>query len=97
MGNTAICSYIVDAYPLQSMTVIMFYSIALSLSSFLDPFFIAQWVATMGYTWTFATHGMIIVFFVLPVLVLVHRFGSRVRAVCGAPDWVDPEYDHDAV
>jgi multidrug resistance protein len=37
IGNTCICSYIVDAYPLQSMSVITFYSVWLNLSAFLDP------------------------------------------------------------
>ena len=37
IGNTCIASYIVDAYPLQSMSVITFYSVAINLSAFLDP------------------------------------------------------------
>lgn len=37
VGNTVICSYIVDAYPLQSMSVITFYSVFLNLSAFIDP------------------------------------------------------------
>jgi MFS family permease len=37
MGNTVICAYIVDAYPLQSMSVITFYSVFLNLSAFADP------------------------------------------------------------
>jgi MFS family permease len=37
MGNTTVCSYIVDAYPLQSMSVITFYSVFLNLSAFIDP------------------------------------------------------------
>jgi multidrug resistance protein len=37
IGNTCIASYIVDAYPLQSMSVITFYSVWLNLSAFLDP------------------------------------------------------------
>ena len=37
IGNTCICAYIVDAYPLQSMSVITFYSVCLNLSAFLDP------------------------------------------------------------
>lgn len=37
MGNTVICSYIVDAYPLQSMSVITFYSVFLNLSAFANP------------------------------------------------------------
>lgn len=37
MGNTVITSYIVDCYPLQSMSVITFYSVFLNLSAFIDP------------------------------------------------------------
>lgn len=37
VGNTCICAYIVDAYPLQSMSVIAFYSVWLNLSAFIDP------------------------------------------------------------
>ena len=36
-GNTTICSYIVDAYPLQSMSVITFYAVLLNLSAFINP------------------------------------------------------------
>ncbi|KAL8934248.1 MAG: hypothetical protein Q9216_006001 [Gyalolechia sp. 2 TL-2023] len=54
MGNTVITSYIVDSYPLQSMSVITFYSVFLNLSAFANPFFIAPWEADSGFTWTFA-------------------------------------------
>ena len=37
MGNTGIVSYIVDSYPLQSMSVITFYSVFLNLSAFINP------------------------------------------------------------
>lgn len=37
IGNTVITSYIVDSYPLQSMSVITFYSVFLNLSAFIDP------------------------------------------------------------
>ena len=37
LGNTTVCSYIVDAYPLQSMSVITFYAVLLNLSAFADP------------------------------------------------------------
>ena len=42
MGNTVVCSYIVDAYPLQSMSVITFYAVCLNLSAFADPVCIAS-------------------------------------------------------
>ena len=37
MGNTMITSYIVDSYPLQSMSIITFYSVFLNLSAFINP------------------------------------------------------------
>ena len=37
MGNTVITSYIVDSYPLQSMSVITYYSVFLNLSAFANP------------------------------------------------------------
>ncbi|KAL0942734.1 major facilitator superfamily transporter [Colletotrichum truncatum] len=97
MGNTAICSYIVDAYPLQSMAVITFYAVLLNFSAFVDPFFIAPWVDNVGYTWAFAGHAIITVFFCIPALASLHWFGGSIRERCGAPDWVNPEYDHDVV
>ena len=43
MGNTVICSYVVDAYPLQSMSVITFYAVFLNLSAFIDPVSLNPW------------------------------------------------------
>lgn len=37
MGNTVVCAYIVDCYPLQSMSMITFYAVLLNLSAFIDP------------------------------------------------------------
>lgn len=37
MGNTVVCAYIVDCYPLQSMSVITFYAVLLNASAFADP------------------------------------------------------------
>ena len=36
-GNTVLSAYIVDCYPLQSMSVITFYSVVLDLSAFTNP------------------------------------------------------------
>lgn len=36
-GNTVICAYIVDTYPLQSMSVITYYAVFLNLSAFINP------------------------------------------------------------
>ncbi|KAF2498030.1 MFS transporter [Lophium mytilinum] len=93
MGNTAIASYIVDCYPLQSMSVITFYSVILNLSAFVNPFFIAPWVTAQGYTWTFAVQGIITFWFCVPALACVHYFGPKMRQWSGMPGWVNPEYD----
>lgn len=37
MGNTVVCAYIVDCYPLQSMSIVTFYAVLLNLSAFVDP------------------------------------------------------------
>ena len=37
MGNTVVATYIVDCYPLQSMSMVTFYAVLLNLSAFIDP------------------------------------------------------------
>lgn len=37
IGNTVTSTYIVDNYPLQSMSVITFYAVFLNLSAFINP------------------------------------------------------------
>jgi len=93
MGNTAICSYIVDAYPMQSMATITFYAVLLNMSAFVDPFFIVPWVESVGFTWTFAGHAIITVFFFIPVIAALHMFGPAMRKKSGSPDWVNPEFE----
>ncbi|KAF4126245.1 Major Facilitator Superfamily [Geosmithia morbida] len=95
MGNTSICSYVVDAYPMQSMAMMTFYAVMLNLSAFIDPFFCVTWVEDVGFEWTFAGHAIITVFFCLPVLGLLHRFGPALRIKSGDPTWVNPEFDKD--
>lgn len=97
MGNSAVAAYVLDAYPLQSMSVVVFYAVLLNLSAFVDPFFIVPWVDTVGYTWTFAGHAIITTFFCMPTFALLHRFGGAIRARNGKPDWVNPEFDHEIV
>ncbi|OAQ62043.1 MFS transporter [Pochonia chlamydosporia 170] len=93
MGNTAVCSYVVDAYPMQSMATMTFYAVMLNLSAFVDPFFIVPWVETVGFTWTFAGHAIITLFFCVPVLALLHRYGRRLSEKSGSPTWVNPEFE----
>lgn len=93
MGNTAVCSYVVDAYPMQSMATMTFYAVMLNLSAFVDPFFIVPWVDSAGFTWTFAGHAIITVFFCIPVLAVIHRFGKVIREKAGSINWVNPEFE----
>lgn len=93
MGNTAICSYIVDAYPLQAMSIVTFYAVLLNLSAFISPFFISPWVTDMGYTLSFAIQGIITFFFCIPALAAIHYFGPSIRQKNGQPNWLNPEYD----
>jgi len=72
-----------------------FYAVMLNLSAFLDPFFIVPWVENVGFTWTFAGHAIVTVFFCIPVLLLVHRYGKYMREKSGRPTWVNPEFDGD--
>jgi fumarate reductase subunit D len=93
MGNTAICSYVVDAYPMQSMATMTFYAVMLNLSAFVDPFFIVPWVDNVGFTLAFAGHAIITVFFCIPLLAALHRFGPAMREKSGSPSWVNPEFE----
>ncbi len=96
MGNTAVCSYIVSAYPKQSMAVMTFFAVMINLASFADPFFIVPWVESVGFTWTFAGHALITVCFCAPVLFLVQRYGQWVRLNTGKPSWVNAEFNIDS-
>lgn len=93
MGNTAIAAYVIDAYPLQSMSVIVFYAVLLNLSAFVNPFFIAPWVTTDGYTWTFAVQGILTAVTGCVGIGFVHWKGGWMREIAGMPSWVNPEYD----
>lgn len=97
MGNTAICSYVVDAYPMQSMAMMTFYAVMLNLSAFLDPFFIVSWVENIGFTWTFVGHAIITVLFCIPLMIMLHLFGRTLCEKSGTPTWVNPEFQQDTV
>ncbi|SPN99075.1 related to MFS transporter [Cephalotrichum gorgonifer] len=93
MGNTVTSSYIVDSYPLQSMSVVTFYAVFLNLSAFINPFFIAPWLDAAGWTWTFAAQGMIVFFVGTPIFALLQRYGGVIREKSPKPSWVNPEFD----
>ncbi|KAJ6110505.1 Major facilitator superfamily domain general substrate transporter [Penicillium sp. IBT 16267x] len=95
IGNTVASSYIVDAYPLQSTSVITFYAVFLNLSAFINPFFIANWEASMGWTWTYTTQALIVIVGGALVMGTLHRYGAWMREKAPLPSWVNPEYDID--
>lgn len=92
MGNTVCSSYIVDCYPKHAMSVVTFYAVLLNLSAFANPFFIAPWVDTVGFTWTFATQGLICFFVMIPCAIGLQMFGERMRNWKSVPGWISPEY-----
>lgn len=91
VGNTAVAAYVVDCYPQHVMSVITFYSVLLNFSAFVNPFFIAPWVDSVGYTWTFSGQALISLCVILPVTAIVHKFGAVWRAKRGDPSWTSPE------
>ncbi|KAF3384880.1 Protein HOL1, partial [Penicillium rolfsii] len=93
IGNTVTSSYIVDCYPLQSTSVITFYAVFLNLSAFINPFFIASWQASVGWTWTFTAQGLIVLFGASLIFGALHIYGGKMRAKGPQPSWVNPEYD----
>ncbi|CAG8893645.1 unnamed protein product [Penicillium egyptiacum] len=95
IGNTLTTSYIVDCYPLQTTSVVTFYAVFLNLSAFINPFFIASWQASSGWTRTFTTQGLIVLAGGGVVFGVLHKFGARMRAKAPEPSWVNPEFDMD--
>ncbi|CAL5870809.1 uncharacterized protein PFLUO_LOCUS5049 [Penicillium psychrofluorescens] len=93
IGNTVTSSYIVDCYPLQSTSVITFYAVFLNLSAFINPFFIASWEASSGWTWTFTTQALIVLAGGGMLFGLLHRYGAWMRAKAPQPSWVNSEFD----
>lgn len=92
MGNTVTSSYMVDCYPKQGMSVVMFYAVLLNASAFVNPFLIAPWVERVGFTWTFVTQGIVTMGVVVPVTVGTQKWGGAVRRWRGEMGWVSPEY-----
>lgn len=93
IGNTVTSSYVVDSYPLQSMSVITFYAVFLNLSAFINPFFIAIWQETSGWTMTFAGQGIIVFFGGSILYGSLQMFGGKLRDKTPQPTWVNPEFD----
>ncbi|KAL4998718.1 major facilitator superfamily domain-containing protein [Aspergillus recurvatus] len=93
IGNTITSSYIIDSYPLQSTSMIIFYAVFLNLSAFVNPFFITPWQEAVGWTWTFTTQALIVVGPATLLFVALQRYGAKIRGLAGMPSWVNPEFD----
>ncbi|KAH8697835.1 putative MFS transporter [Talaromyces proteolyticus] len=93
IGNTVVSSYIVDSYPLQSMSVVTFYAVFLNLSAFIDPFFIANWQASSGWTWCFTAQALVTLVGGTLVFGSLQVFGGMMRDKAPQPSWVNPEFD----
>ncbi|KAL4988720.1 major facilitator superfamily domain-containing protein [Aspergillus falconensis] len=93
IGNTITSSYIIDSYPLQSTSVVIFYAVFLNLSAFVNPFFITPWQESVGWTWTFITQALIVVGPATLLFVALQRYGAKIRGLVGMPSWVNPEFD----
>ena len=58
----------------------IFYTIMLNLSAFIKPFFIILRVENVRFNWTLVGDAIVTVFFIIPVSLLVHRYGNH---MCG--------------
>ncbi|KAJ5106320.1 MFS transporter [Penicillium angulare] len=79
VGNTVLSTYIVDNYPEYAMEVIMFYSVVINMSAFINPWFIDLWVEQSGWAWTFSAQGIICTLGLIPGYALLHKYGPRMR------------------
>ncbi|KAL3423143.1 major facilitator superfamily transporter [Phlyctema vagabunda] len=79
IGNTALSNYIVDSYYDHSMDIIVFYSVLINLSAFIEPWFINIWVESSGYTWSFAAQAIICTFGIVPTYMVLQFFGAKWR------------------
>ncbi|KAH8427263.1 putative MFS transporter [Aspergillus melleus] len=93
IGNTITSAYIVDCYPLQSSSIVVFYAVVLNLSAFVNPFFISPWYASTGWIWTFTTQALIAVGAGTGVFACLHYFGGWMRRKTTMPVWVNAEFD----
>lgn len=92
MGNTICSSYIVDNYPLHTMSVITFYAVLINFSAFINPFFIPHWVDPHGFASAFGIQGGIVLGVMIPVTIFLQKYGERLRKKRGLPSWTSPEY-----
>jgi len=93
VGNTVVSSYIVDCYPANAMTVVVFYAVCLNLSAFLSPFFIATWEAASGFTWCFAAQGIISFCVIVFAFVPLQIWGDKMLERNGSFTWTDGGFE----
>ncbi|OJI95949.1 hypothetical protein ASPVEDRAFT_145481 [Aspergillus versicolor CBS 583.65] len=93
VGNTVVSSYIIDCYPLQSTSVVIFYAVFLNLSAFINPFFITPWQESVGWTWTFTAQALVVVIPGSMLFAGLQLYGATLRATAPMPSWVNPEFD----
>jgi hypothetical protein len=74
------------------MSVITFYAVLLNASAFINPFLIAPWVESAGFTWTFSAQGLIVFGTMVPVAIALQKYGAMMREWRGPPSWISPEY-----
>lgn len=58
-----------------------------------SQFFIAVWQETSGWTMTFASQGIIVLFGGLVLYGSLHMFGGKLREKTSQPTWVNAEFD----
>lgn len=53
VGNTVVSSYIIDSYPLQSTSVVIFYAVFLNLSAFVNPVLFSSFLYFFFYVYIY--------------------------------------------
>ncbi|KAF3808856.1 putative MFS-type transporter [Colletotrichum gloeosporioides] len=70
MGNVTVVTYAITAFPDSVLEVISLYGVLYNVSAFLVPWFINDWVEALGFTWSFATQGLITLLVIPSVMIL---------------------------
>ena len=92
IGNTVVTTYMVDNYPTYANELSIFYSCIINLGAFLVPWYIANWVEGVGYTWTFAAQGLMCLL-ILPAYAVLQKFGESWRKPANFGVFDKSEYD----
>ncbi|KIW64825.1 hypothetical protein PV04_09732 [Phialophora macrospora] len=76
MGNTAVTSYIFDCYGEHPIELMTFYAAVINASAFAEPWFINYWVEDVGFTWCFATQGLMCLA-LIPIYAALQIWGNK--------------------